>query len=215
MEQDQLFFLNYKWKKIVNSSNSNISISTGAFSSPGALRFNTSSTASSYVVSPKVDSSIPLNTTKVKFKLRIQYNTHKLIVGVMSNPTDANTFVQIEELHLNEANTWKDIEVLFNSYNGNGQYIAFKSVNNSGICNIYVDDFEISSLPSCVRPTQLNISNITPTSMDVALNGVNVNQWEIEYKPYSDTSWQNAVRVSNITTNHLLFPIYHHQQFFH
>ncbi len=195
-------FPNYKWKKIVNSSNSNISISTGAFSSPGALRFNTSSTASSYVVSPKVDSSIPLNTTKVKFKLRIQYNTHKLIVGVMSNPTDANTFVQIEELHLNEANTWKDIEVLFNSYNGNGQYIAFKSVNNSGICNIYVDDFEISSLPSCVRPTQLNISNITPTSMDVAsLNGVNVNQWEIEYKPYSDTSWQNAVRVSNITTN--------------
>ncbi|HBN04240.1 MAG TPA: hypothetical protein DD434_00420, partial [Bacteroidales bacterium] len=93
-------------------------------------------------------------------------------------------------------------EVLFNSYNGNGQYIAFKTADNSGTCNIYIDDFEISSLPSCVRPSQLNVSNITPTSAEVAWYADNnVNNCEIEYKPYSDTSWQNAVRVSNITTN--------------
>ncbi len=189
------------WAKIVNLRSGDIYISSDGNSLPGALRFQTSYDSSNYVLSPKIDNSISLNTLRVKFKLKIKNTNHNLIVGVMSDPTDTNTFVQVDELSLNEANTWKDIEILLNSYNGNGQYIAFKS-KNIGNCSIYIDDFEVSSIPSCVRPTQLNVSNITPTSAKVAwTSNNNENEWEIEYKPYSDTSWQNAVRVSNINTN--------------
>jgi len=198
-----IVFPKYSWSKIVNYFTDYIYISSGGFSSPGTLRFYTKTNVNNYAIAPKIDNSIPMNTLRAKFKLKIQNINHKLIVGVMSDPTDSNTFVQVEELSLNVANTWKDVEVLLNSYNGNGQYIAFKS-NNIGSCNIYIDDFEISTLPSCVRPNQLNVSNITPTSLDVDwYNDTNTDHWEIEYKPYSDTSWENAVRVSNITTNQI------------
>jgi subtilisin-like proprotein convertase family protein len=194
-------FPKYGWSKIVNYFSDYVYISSGGFSSSGTLRFYTRTNPNNYAIAPKIDNSIPINALRAKFKLKIQNINHKLIVGVMSDPRDTSTFVQVEELSLNVANTWKDVEVLFNSYNGNGQYIAFKS-KNIGTCNIYIDDFEISTLPSCVRPSQIYVSNITPTSMDVAwFANNNTNHWEIEYKPYSDTSWQNAVRISSITTN--------------
>lgn len=188
------------WSRIPHST-SIACIDYTCYSSPGALNLRSDVMTYNYVLSPKIDNSIPINTLKAKFKLRTEYLTNKLIVGVITNPNDTSTFVPIEEITLNEVNTWKDCEVFLNPYNGSGQYIALNSTDN-GHNFVYVDDFEISSLPSCVRPTQLNISNITPTSAKVAwTSNNNENEWEIEYKPYSDTSWQNAVRVSNITTN--------------
>ncbi|MDD4528788.1 MAG: fibronectin type III domain-containing protein, partial [Bacteroidales bacterium] len=190
------------WSRIPHST-SIACIDYTCYSSPGALNLRSDVMTYNYVLSPKIDNSIPINTLKAKFKLRTEYLTNKLIVGVITNPNDTSTFVPIEEITLNEVNTWKDCEVFLNPYNGSGQYIALNSTDN-GHNFVYVDDFEISSLPSCVRPNQLNVSNITPTSLDVDwYNDTNADHWEIEYKPYSDTSWENAVRVSNITTNQI------------
>lgn len=189
------------WTKILNLWGGSAYISSGGYSLPGALRFQTSLDSAQYVVSPKIDNSILINTLRAKFKLKIQNSFHKLVIGVMSDPNDTSTFVQIEELSMHEANTWKDKEVQFNFYNGNGQYIAFKSSNTSN-CNIYIDDFELLPLPSCLKPTNLDVSKIVNKKAKVTWNDNNNSaQWEIEYKPYYDTTWENAVRISNITTS--------------
>ncbi|MFA6705093.1 MAG: hypothetical protein WCS10_02785, partial [Bacteroidales bacterium] len=150
------------WSRIPHST-SIACIDYTCYSSPGALNLRSDVMTYNYVLSPKIDNSIPINTLKAKFKLRTEYLTNKLIVGVITNPNDTSTFVPIEEITLNEVNTWKDCEVFLNPYNGSGQYIALNSTDN-GHNFVYVDDFEISTLPSCVRPNQLNVSNITPTS---------------------------------------------------
>ncbi|MFA6200636.1 MAG: fibronectin type III domain-containing protein [Bacteroidales bacterium] len=191
----------FAWTKLHDPLTSTSSIFSIHYSNPTSLRLLSSANSNLIVISPKFDTSIHINTLRAKLKIKIYDASNGLSVGVMSNPNDTSSFVQIEELMPTELETWKDFEVWFNSYTGSGQYIAFKS-NNTIFNNVYLDNLEISLLPSCISPTNLRVTNITPTSAKVAwYANNNATQWEIEYKPYSDTSWQNAVRVSNITTN--------------
>lgn len=95
---------------------------------------------------------------------------HGFVVGVITDITDITTFTPIATC-LPDGNGWNHFEVTFAGVT-TGR-LAMKS-NDSGPA--YLDNVTVSELPSCVKPSQVLVSNITTSSADLAIvepNGTN------------------------------------------
>lgn len=115
-------------------------------------------------------------------------STSEFSIGVMTDPADATTFVEIQAFEV--ADEWNEFAVYFGNYLGQGEYIAIKvgtpDPNESDY--LYIDDIVVSVLPTCFAPTGLAMSNISETTADVT------------WAPYGEeTSWQ--VRYSTDKNN--------------
>ena len=186
------------WNRISTYSTNYPYISSTNYSSPGSLYFYASSSTYAIATTGMIDATLPINTLLIDFKMRIGGIAYPFIVGVMNNPIDANTFVPVDTVYVTLASTWQDFEVLFNNYTGTGQYIAFKYASASAL---YMDDLIIDLIPSCRRPTNIIVGNITENTADVSWTpGGSETAWELEYKQVNDASW-TTVSVNNFPTH--------------
>ena len=176
----------------------------------GSLYFYATSTTYNIAIAPQIDSTIPVNGLMVNFMYRASSSSDRLIVGVMTNPTNANTFVPIDTVHPgSSATAWVEREVYLSSYTGTGQYIAFYNGNSSSTCYSYIDNLMIDYLPTCPKPTQVHATGVSTTSIDLAWteNG-SATEWEIEYGPTGFTLGSGTVEsaTSNPYTVSYLTP---------
>ena len=94
-----------------------------------------------------------------------------LQVGVMTDPSDASTFTNVETVSLPNDYSTDPLIVTFENYTGTGNYIAFKSVVPDGVYSrITIDDVTLEEIPACPTPTALAVSGQTMTSATVAWN---------------------------------------------
>ncbi|MBK6347555.1 MAG: hypothetical protein IPF68_16810 [Bacteroidales bacterium] len=114
------------------------------------------------MISPAILQS--LNTVRVKL-WAYSYSTYPIKVGVMSDPTNASSFVEIASYAT--SSTWTERVVDFNSYVGSGVYVALKFVGTSTYQGVYVDDITIEALPSCLEPTLQTVSNKNSVGADL------------------------------------------------
>jgi hypothetical protein len=126
---------------------------------------------------------------------------YQLQVGVMSNLNDPSTFVPVATI--NNASTSASVlsTVSFESYSGNGRYIAFRNVLPAGVsenfsCN-YIDDITLELRPddcNAIQVSDLPYSDNfdSYTSSTTAKTGVEPDCWTLvkqdvamtdEYKP--------------------------------
>ena len=169
-----------------------------------SLYFYSSANNYSIATTPAISSSLPINTLMATFKLRKASAAYEIVVGVMSNPNDRTTFVAIDTLSPSAINTWEEFEVYFNNYTGTAQYIAFLSERESSTNYMFLDDFRLDILPSCIRPIDLTVSNITQTSATLSwTERNNATSWNIEYGPIGFEQGQGTV-VSGVTNPYTL-----------
>ena len=127
------------------------------------------------------------------------YNaSSSIIIGRMTDPSDASTFSQIAEQTLTA--TYAEYE--FNLAGVNGDYIAIKidAASSSKSSNgAYIDDIVVREAPSCLKPTELAASNIAPNSVDLnwTANSGEL-EWKLFYKKAGD---ENFTEVDNVTDN--------------
>jgi len=135
------------------------------------LDFHYTPSCYTMAVLPMLNASIPVNTVMLTFNVRRQNLTQGTMeVGVMTNPSDASTFVPVDTVTLASSATWEEYTTYFNSYTGVGQYLAFK-VNNGGNNSIVIDDVTLDYMPSCFPVTDVTITNITQNSVTVSWSG--------------------------------------------
>lgn len=171
-------------------------IATINSSSPGSMFFTSTATTYNIAVAPRISDAISINTLRAKFKLYKTSAAYNITVGIMSNPSDSTTFDSITTLSPSSTSTWQDFEVKFDTYTGTGKYLAFRS-KTSAANAIYLDNVQISLLPTCFEPKNLASSNITYSSAKLTwTKGTNETQWQIEYKPSTDTNWANATTIT-------------------
>lgn len=181
---------------------------TNAHSGSNYLYFYTSSTAGSYAenefaVFPEVDTNIyPTNNLEVVFWGRGYSSSstsydNTIIVGMMSNPNNANTFVAVDTVTLTSA--YAEYSVQFSNYQGNGSYIAFRKVRNSITGYAYIDDITIEPIPTCPKAIDLTVEDATTTSITIDWTDVAANtaEWEIEYGVYGYTHGTGATTIVN------------------
>ncbi|MDR1847480.1 MAG: choice-of-anchor J domain-containing protein, partial [Bacteroidales bacterium] len=198
------------WSKLYTSTVDRPYISTTNYSAPGGLYFY-KDLANSYniAVTPPFDASIPVNSLMATFWYRNTNSTDRLMVGVMTDPTDASTFDTITIIAAPTTATWAEYEVNFSAYTGSGQYIAFKNYSDeSNAAYGYVDDLIIDIIPSCARPSDLAVSNITTTDVDISWTPASTGDigWNLLYKESTVTDYDTVYVTSSPYTLSGLMP---------
>lgn len=157
----------------------------------------------SWLSLPLFESNV--NTLQLAFyALKTSANYGRMLIGVMDNPNDINTFDTVAVLDINDINTWEDFEVPLNNYAGNGRYITILA--NSAVANyFYVDDVTVDVIPTCVRPTDLVMSNATTNSIELSWNeNGSATEWLIEYGEADFVRGQGTFEVATTNTAFLL-----------
>ena len=174
------------WFKINTYSANRPYVNSTHYAGTASLYFFTGS-ASTYniAVTPEFDASINISNLQAVFMYRANSSTDRLIVGVMTNPMDANTFVPVETISpASTASQWVEKTVYFNNYTGTGHYIAFKNAYTSTSSYAYIDNLEIGNVPTCLKPTNVTTSNPTTTSINLSWTENNTaSNWVVEYGP--------------------------------
>ncbi len=193
------------WSKInTYSSNRPYVSSSSPYSSPASLYFYAGNSGTyNIAITPEIDATYPVNTLQATFMYKASSSTDRLVVGVMTDPTDASTFVEIGTIQPEAtASTWTERTVVFNNYAGTGAFIAFKNAYTTTSSYAYIDNLVIEEIPSCIKPNQLSASNMTTNSADLSWNERGTaTAWNIEYGPSGFTPGTGTGTVVNATTN--------------
>ena len=158
-------------------------VSTTHYEGVGSLYFYAGSGSYNIAITPVFDESIPVNTLQATFMYRATSSTDRLIVGVMTNPTDANSFVPVDTVYpASSVSAWEEREVIFSQYEGEGQYIAFKNEYTTAVAYGYMDNLVINLISTCPKPTDVHVVNATTSSieLDWTENGT-ATTWEVAY----------------------------------
>jgi hypothetical protein len=191
------------WSKINTYSSNRPYISTTHYEGVGSLYFYAGSSGTyNIAITPPFDATIPVNTLQATFMYRASNSSDKLIVGVMTNPADANTFVPVDTvLPASSASSWVEKEVVFSGYTGNGQYIAFMNAYTTTSAYAYIDNLFIGLIPTCPRPQDVHVLDATTTSIELEWTEVgSATTWEIAYgAPGFDPEGNDATLVTAST----------------
>ncbi len=119
-------------------------------------------------------------------------------VGIMTNPADATTFTEVASYNPSST-TYEQYTIPFNTYTGNGTYIAIKIDKAdlvSGYSSIYhsvcIDDILVEEIPDCIEPTDLAEVENTATTQSVTFGWTANNgetTWKVQYKKGDATDW--------------------------
>ncbi|MBR6048805.1 MAG: fibronectin type III domain-containing protein [Bacteroidales bacterium] len=135
------------------------------------LYFYAASGGYCYGILPPVESTL-LTTLEVNFWAR-QYSTSyncDFVVGVMTDPLDATTFVAVDTVHP-AGTTYEEFTVSLANYTGTGTYIAFSSIQHPGTSTtIYMmlDDVEVYQSSNCPSVEGLYASSVSNNNATVA-----------------------------------------------
>ena len=138
---------------------------------------------------PVLDEDININDLKMSFYVRQSYSFYSLLVGVMDDPTDAETFVPVAFVDNGESTNMEYFEFNFANYQGEGRYIAFKNVRPSGtsfdgqwhdVHSVnYIDDITLTYMEDndCVLSLPFTETFEEITGVTTKLTGANPDCW--------------------------------------
>ena len=174
------------WYKINTYSSDRPYVSSTNYQGAGSLYFYAGSGTYNIAITPEFDASIDITTLQATFMYRGTYDGDKMLVGVMSDPTDASTFTIVDTVYpdATSVTTWVERTVIFDQYEGNGQYIAFKNEYATNYAYGYIDNLVINTASSCQKPSYLTITNVSnnEATLSWTANG-DESSWNIAYGP--------------------------------
>ncbi len=131
------------------------------------LRMTSNTKSGAMFVSPKILHSA--NDLDIKMKIYGAKGT-KFMVGVMSDPTQVETFEVLWEDSILENNVWCDYRrptILSEAYGFKDSVSLALSLPAGVVSTMYVDDIEVKKAPSCLYLYDLNF--VTSTSSSVTI----------------------------------------------
>ena len=116
------------------------------------------------IVLPGVNTDLnPIGSLQLKFWARASSSSYspEFQVGVMTDPTNPNTFQQMGVVSVGNNTTYTEYVTSLGGYTGNGQYVAIRALRPSSSWYAYVDDITLERLPSCPPVTNLAVDAVT------------------------------------------------------
>ncbi len=167
------------WLKLVQSTASALvqTYTTTPHSNPNTAGMTNSSdaNATAILIAPPLATTIPTNTTRVKFWGRSSGAAYALSVGVMSDAINAMTYTEVQNIAL--TTTWTEYVVTFAGYTGTGKHVAFKHGLGGTSRTIYIDDVMIEIIPTNDLAALNVTGNTTPSVGSSSIYTVNVFNW--------------------------------------
>ena len=143
--------------------------------------------------------------------LRLRFNARKysasydgsFVVGVMTDPADVSTFIALDTIKPAAA-TYEPFKVLFNGYEGEGNYIAIKMpLPATSYKGAYIDDIVIDYIPTCLEPDGLEAILTKGNGSVATLNweAGAASAWEVQYGLNEDFAGALTANVNEPTIN--------------
>ncbi len=149
------------------------------------LDFNNTPNCFNIAIMPALDASMCIRDRMTHFDACKTGTTGTLEVGVITDPSDPTTFEPLDTIDFSYSvtNVYSDYAVLFDNYEGDGRYVAFRA-SNAENCGFYIDNITLQEMPNCVNPTNLNV--VSCDSSNATLNWTEAGSavsWNILYGP--------------------------------
>ena len=131
-----------------------------------------------------------LKEMRIAFYTRYYVNYESragFVVGVMSDATDLTTFVPVDTVE-GVGPVWEKHIVSFDSYEGEGRFVAFMSVNDGGVyCDnstwteyngLYIDDLVFEEIPDCREPDDIEEEQ-QDSLLILSWDGYGQKEWQV------------------------------------
>lgn len=121
-------------------------------------------------------------------------------VGVLSNPTDASTFRALQTCIPSASSTWEQFETTFAGMTTGTIAIRYAGANYG---SSYIDDITVQELPSCTRPSQVRVSEVTTTSATITISDANLMSHYMLYLSATDSVeiYDTVYYLTDLTSN--------------
>lgn len=146
-----------------------------------------------------------INTLQVSFFARYSSTNPTFVVGVM----DGTTFEAVDTITL--TSSYEEYTVMFNEYAGNGNRIAFKSIptgtSSYSSFYVYLDDVKVELIPSCIKPSHLEVVEGTITTTEATIswtdnnNSEPTNGWTLLVNGTEVAADANPFTLDNLTAS--------------
>ena len=148
---------------------------------------------------PEVDAQYTMSNLQISFWARLEsYQTNKnLSIGVMTDPSNISTFVEVATVTVKDAN-FQEYTAFLENYTGEGRHIAIR-FNSSTTGYIFVDDITVDVAPTCRIPKDLNAETTDLSATLTWTAGLNETEWNVQYKKASDSNWSEVIAVNSMT----------------
>lgn len=193
------YVMPYCWNRIAYGNNPHVGVDDGGWSTSahkgnGYLNFSGSNNEQIAIL-PTL--AVNANQLQVSFYYRngskdytnygTTYKYPKFVVGVMSDPADAKTFVAVDTLA--QETSYTLAKVYLNGVPATHNYIAIKFVGTTySSSNGYVDDISVDYLPTCLPVKDIHVEATTQTSATIAWTaGGDETQWSVKYVQSGET----------------------------
>ena len=113
-------------------------------------------------------------------------NSCKIMVGVMTDPSNKKTFVPVDTVEIKSVADFEEIMVSFENYEGDGKYITFMSEFKDGTNAFVIDNLLVEEIPTTPK-AKIKVGLPTAEALDV--------------KFLEEESAQYEVVVSNVLLN--------------
>ena len=149
-----------------------------------AIFFKSKKGSALYAVLPTMNAD--LDTLKMEFTYRNESLTATngiLSVGVMSDVTDTNSFIELFTYPVINSFTRAECTFASTALTGNNYNIAFRYQGLANNMYFSIDSVVVDYITPCMRPTNLVAENITQTTADLVWNSYENTGFIIEYGP--------------------------------
>ncbi|MBR1513997.1 MAG: fibronectin type III domain-containing protein [Bacteroidales bacterium] len=142
--------------------------------------YKTSASANETAILPVIDDIYQMKDLQIRFWAKSGSTNQSIMIGVMTSPTDVNTFTKVADVEGISSN-YTEFTVTLENYEGDGRYIAIKCGTSSNNIYFYIDDLTVEEIPSCRIPTELDatVNSATETTLTWQAGGDETN-WELE-----------------------------------
>ncbi len=152
-----------------------------SLSGSNSLYMGTGYDYGSLIVLPEFDESVVMDSLIVTFNVFADYYSGNVKIGIMTNPSDPSTFVQVGTYSITEANQWESVELNTRNYTGQGRHLALQILSGSYLY-IYVDNITVNHIPACLHVENIQATNITTNSATITWDAVGSEYtWEYLY----------------------------------
>ena len=156
------------WGKILRgatiSASASVGTSTTNYTAPNSVAMSNSGSGAMddiILVSPIV-SNLSAGTHRLRFHARNATASQDLEIGTLNGSTSSATFTVLQPVDI--TTTFAEYIVDFSGYSGTDQYIGIRRLSTSTFTTVYIDNIAWEAIPSCLPPTDLQVSNVTTTS---------------------------------------------------
>ncbi len=148
---------------------------------------------------PEVDAQYTMSNLQISLWARLEsaMTNKDLSIGVMTDPSNISTFVEVATVTVKDAN-FQEYTAFLENYTGEGRHIAVR-FNSSTTGYIFVDDITVDVAPTCRIPNDLNAETTDLSATLTWTAGLNETAWNVQYKKASDSNWSEVIPVNSMT----------------